>query len=139
MKNITEITKGGPIIVFDAMCVLCSANAQFILKHDRRGHFRLASMQGEVGASLYKDHGIDPDQPDSMIIVDGDTLLRDSDAVLSIYEGLGWPWKTMALIRIVPAIARNFIYRWIARNRYELFGIRTSCWIAPPEYKKRIL
>lgn len=27
----------GPIILFDAQCVLCSANAQFILRHDRLG------------------------------------------------------------------------------------------------------
>ncbi|PSO12475.1 hypothetical protein C7E20_05005 [Sphingobium sp. AEW4] len=25
----------GPIIVFDAMCVLCSANAAFVMRHDR--------------------------------------------------------------------------------------------------------
>jgi predicted DCC family thiol-disulfide oxidoreductase YuxK len=41
----------GPIIVFDAMCVLCSANVAFLLRHDRRGRFRLASMQGEAGAA----------------------------------------------------------------------------------------
>lgn len=32
----------GPIILFDAQCVLCSANAQFILKHDRLARYRLA-------------------------------------------------------------------------------------------------
>ena len=50
-----------PIIVFDALCVLCSANAQFILKFDKRGHFRLASMQGEAGAALFRRNGIDPE------------------------------------------------------------------------------
>ena len=44
----------GPIIVFDAECVLCSANAQFVLRHDRERRFRLASMQNDVGASLYR-------------------------------------------------------------------------------------
>lgn len=43
-----------PIILFDAMCVLCSANARFILRHDRHRLFRLASMQGPVGAALYR-------------------------------------------------------------------------------------
>ncbi|MCW5721822.1 MAG: DUF393 domain-containing protein, partial [Devosia sp.] len=33
----------GPIIVFDAECVLCAANAQFVLRHDRARRFRLAS------------------------------------------------------------------------------------------------
>ena len=36
----------GPIILFDAECILCSANAHFVLTQDRRKRFRLASMQG---------------------------------------------------------------------------------------------
>nr|WP_254603075.1 DCC1-like thiol-disulfide oxidoreductase family protein [Sphingomonas bacterium] len=53
----------GPIILFDALCVLCSANAQFILRHDRHRRFRLASIQGEVGRELCRRHRIDPDDP----------------------------------------------------------------------------
>jgi hypothetical protein len=41
-----------PIIVFDAPCLLSSANAQFVLKHDRSARFRLASVQSEAGAAL---------------------------------------------------------------------------------------
>lgn len=128
-----------PIILFDAECVLCSANAQFVLKHDKAGYFRLASMQGEVGAALYRSNGIDPDDPSSMIVIHGDRVRQDSDAVLSIYEGLGYPWRLVAVFRIVPRAIRDPIYRWIARNRYRLFGKRISCWIAPPEYSSRIL
>jgi len=80
-----------PIIVFDAMCVLCSANAQFVLNNDRHGHFLLASMQGEVGSALYRKFEIDPIAPDTIVVVTGKHALRDSDAVLSIYDGLGWP------------------------------------------------
>lgn len=62
----------GPIILFDAECILCSANAQFVLTHDRKKRFRLAAMQGEVGSGLYRRFGIDPTNPDSIIVVDGD-------------------------------------------------------------------
>jgi predicted DCC family thiol-disulfide oxidoreductase YuxK len=55
-----------PIIVFDALCVLCSANAQFVLNHDKRRTFRLASMQGEVGTALYRRFGIDPANPETL-------------------------------------------------------------------------
>jgi predicted DCC family thiol-disulfide oxidoreductase YuxK len=129
----------GPIILFDAECVLCSANAQFVLKHDKTGHFRLASMQGEVGSALYRENGIDPLDPSTMIIIDGGRVLQDSDAVLSIYEGLGFPWRLASLFRLVPLFIRDPAYRLVARNRYRLFGKRTSCWIAPAEYRSRIL
>lgn len=136
-RDITE--HQGPIIVFDAMCVLCSANAQFVLRHDRTGRFRLASMQNETGARLYRRCGIDPADPDSLIIVDGEKVLRDSDAVLAIYAALGWPWKALALLRLVPRMLRDPAYRWLARNRYRFFGKRETCWLPTPEQADRIL
>jgi len=128
-----------PIIVFDAACVLCSANARFVLRHDRRGHFRLASMQGEAGAALYRRFGIDPADPDTMIVVLDDRALRDSDAVLAIYRGLGWPWRTLDLLRLVPRRWRDTGYRWIARHRYRLFGRRETCWVPSPAQRERVL
>ncbi|MBB3997322.1 thiol-disulfide oxidoreductase DCC family protein [Aureimonas pseudogalii] len=130
---------GGPIILFDAECVLCSANARFVLERDRAGLFRLASMQGEVGQALYRRHGMDPNDPASMLVVEGDRMRRDSDAVLSIYERLGFPWALMRIFRIVPAFARDPVYRVVARNRYRLFGRRDSCWVAPQRFRDRIL
>jgi predicted DCC family thiol-disulfide oxidoreductase YuxK len=129
-----------PIIVFDGQCVLCSANAQFVLRHDRRSYFRLASMQGEVGAALYRRFGIDASDPESMIVVDGARLYRDSDAILAIYGGLGWPWRALAAIgRLMPRMLRDPMYRWIARHRYRLFGRRDVCWVPSAEYAERVL
>jgi predicted DCC family thiol-disulfide oxidoreductase YuxK len=129
----------GPIIVFDAECVLCSANAQFVLRHDRSRHFRLASMQNETGSGLYRRFGIDPADPSSMIVVDGDRMLRDSDAVLAIYAGLGWPWRVFSAFRLVPRLLRDPVYRWLARNRYRLFGRRETCWVPSPDDADRVL
>lgn len=128
-----------PIILFDAECILCSANAQFVLSHDRKKRFRLASMQGDVGAALYRRFGIDPTNPDSIIVVDGEHMLRDSDAVLAIYAGLGWPWKAVSIFRLIPRFIRDPLYLLIARNRYRLFGKRDSCWLPSPEYRDRLL
>jgi predicted DCC family thiol-disulfide oxidoreductase YuxK len=128
-----------PVIVFDAQCVLCSANAQFVLRHDRRGHFRLASMQGEAGAAIYRRFGIDPADPDTLIVVDGDTALRDSDAILAIWRGLGWPWRAGGVFALVPRGLRDPLYRWVARHRYRLFGRRESCWLPTPAQRDRVL
>jgi predicted DCC family thiol-disulfide oxidoreductase YuxK len=128
-----------PIIVFDALCVLCSANARFVLKHDRRRHFRLASMQGEVGAALYRRFGIDPADPETLIVVQGETALRDSDAIIAIWSGLGWPWRALAALRAVPKALRDPLYRWVARNRYRLFGRRETCWVPSAADAARIL
>lgn len=129
----------GPIVLFDAECVLCSANAQFILTRDRAARFRLASMQSAIGQSLYRRHGMDPEDPVSLLVVEGDRIRQDSDAVISIYETLGYPWRLARILRIIPAWLRDRIYRFIARNRYRWFGRRDSCWMAPDRYRDRIL
>lgn len=129
----------GPIVLFDAECVLCSANAQFILERDREAQFRLASTQSEIGQSLYRRHGMDPNDPVSLLVVEGGRIRKDSDAVISIYERLGFPWKLARGFRVVPAPLRDLVYRFIARNRYRLFGRRDNCWLAPDRYRDRIL
>ena len=128
-----------PIIVFDAMCVLCSYNTQFILKYDKDHYFKLASMQGAVGTSLYQKFDMDPNDPDTLIIVEGDDIKTDSDAVIFIYSKLGWPWRIMVFFSIIPRFIRDPIYRFIARNRYRIFGHRNECWLPKPEDAKRIL
>lgn len=128
-----------PIIVFDAMCVLCSSNAQFILKHDRAHRFDLASMQGETGGGIYRRFGIDPEDPETMVVFDGDTLMRNSDAVIAIYSGLGWPWRAATVLRIIPRPIRDALYGVVARNRYRLFGRRETCWLPTEVQASRVL
>ena len=88
----------GSLILFGAIGVLCSANAQFILRHDRRPRFRLASIQGAVGRDLRRRVGIDPGGPDIIIVVEEGRALRVGDALLAILRGLGWPWRTAGLL-----------------------------------------
>lgn len=97
--ELDEIISRGPIIVFDALCVMCSTNAQFVLRHDHQHRFRLASMQEPVGIALYRRSGIDPADPETMIVVEQGRVLRNSDAVLAIYSGLDWPWRLAGLFK----------------------------------------
>lgn len=135
----TPQPKDRPTIVFDALCVLCAANAQFVLRHDRAHRFRLASMQGAAGAQLYRDCGIDPANPETLILVENGRVLRDSDAILAIYAGCGWPWRAAGALRLIPRAIRDPLYRWVARNRYRLFGRRETCWSPAPEDRDRLL
>lgn len=144
--NATPPSPGGegagvaaPIILFDGLCPLCAANVQFVLKHDRQGRFRFASMQSPAGAALYRRFGIDPADPETLILVTGDRALRDSEAILAIYKGLGWPWRLAALAGAVPSPIRDRLYRLIARNRYRWFGRRTSCWLPDEKWSGRFL
>ena len=138
-----DIPRDKPIIVFDGICVLCTANAQFVLRADRKGVFRMAAMQDEAGAQLMRENGIDPSDPESFVIVDaerdGARVWRNSDAVLHMWSQLGFPWRVGAVFKVVPRFLRDPLYLLIARNRYKWFGKREECWVPSPEQSERIL
>jgi len=134
-----EALDGHPLIVFDGMCVLCSANAQFVLKHDRRRRFRLTTAQGALGTALYRRFGLPTDEYETMLVVEQGRLLTQSNAAIAIARGLGWPWRAAAAARIVPRPVRDALYRLAARNRYRLFGRRETCWAPSAADADRIL
>lgn len=127
------------IIVFDGVCHLCNGWVRFLLRHDRRARFRFASMQSGAGRGLLAAHGIDPDDPASFLLLEAGIARTDSDAILRVLAALGWPWRAAALLRIVPSALRDPVYRWIARNRYRLFGRRDACSMPSPETAARFV
>jgi predicted DCC family thiol-disulfide oxidoreductase YuxK len=47
------------LLVFDGVCVLCSASARFILKRDHAWRFRFATAQSPLGQALFRHYGLD--------------------------------------------------------------------------------
>ena len=45
----------------------------------------------------------------------------------------------MYAFKIVPLVIRDFIYDWIAKNRYCWFGKKEECMIPTPEMKARFV
>ena len=130
---------GQKVILFDGHCVLCSANARFVLRHDRRRRFRLAAAQSEAGEALQARHRLNRDALETIAVIDGAEVLTESDAVIAIASGLGWPWRAAAVARLVPHFLRDPLYRWVARNRYRWFGRRETCWRPDPADADRML
>jgi predicted DCC family thiol-disulfide oxidoreductase YuxK len=128
-----------PLIVFDGECVLCSANARFVLKRDRRRRFRLTAAQSPLGQALYRHLGLSTTDYETMLLIENGRVRRNSDGVLAIAEGLGWPWRAAGMARILPAPLRDRLYRLVARHRYKLFSKRRTCWVPTPKHRDRVL
>lgn len=128
------------ILVFDGVCILCSRWTQFVLRRDRHKQFRFAAMQSERGRPLMIQHGINPEGPMSLLLLEGERAYTDSEAIIRVLRSLGGVWKMLALaIRIVPLFARDPLYRSVARHRYRIFGKREVCFIPTPEVADRFL
>jgi predicted DCC family thiol-disulfide oxidoreductase YuxK len=128
-----------PIVLFDGVCNLCSGSVQLILQHDPAGRFRFASLQSDLAQRLLTERGLDPKALDSVVVIDGDRLYRESDAALRIARDLKGAWKVLTVFRVIPRPLRDWAYRLIARNRYRWFGKAETCWLPTPELRGRFL
>jgi predicted DCC family thiol-disulfide oxidoreductase YuxK len=136
----SSATRGAsPILVFDGVCVFCSRWVDFILRHDRSHSIRFAAMQSERGRALLVAHGLDPDDPLSLLYLVGDDAFVDSGAILRIASTLGGAWRLTAIARVVPRAWRDAAYRAFARRRYRWFGRRDACRVPTPEERTRFL
>jgi predicted DCC family thiol-disulfide oxidoreductase YuxK len=128
-----------PLIVFDGYCALCSGWVQFVLKHDRAGRYRLLSAQSALGQALYVHYGLDAkDFESNILIADGVAWLK-SESSIRMAEGLGFPWKLTALVRLLPLRVRDALYERVAFNRFNWFGRRQTCYLPTAEFKDRFL
>lgn len=127
------------IVVFDAQCLLCNAWVQFILRHDRAGRIRFASMQGATGRQLLADAGLQVDSLQTLLVLDGARSWQHTAAILRVLHGLGWPWRLAWAGWLVPAPLRDALYRWVARHRYQLWGRSEVCMVPSPDTAARFL
>jgi len=128
-----------PIIIFDGKCVLCSRWARFVLRHDRRRRFRLLAAQTALGAALYEHYGLDPVSYETNILLEDGRAWFKSEGTIRMFEGLGLPWRLLAVARVVPRALRDRLYNVIARNRLRWFGTRETCFLPAPADADRFL
>ncbi|MCF7750925.1 thiol-disulfide oxidoreductase DCC family protein [Bacillus subtilis subsp. subtilis] len=137
--NGDDVGAGGPVIVFDGVCALCSRWVGFLLRFDRRGRYRFAAMQGASGRALLHRHGLDPDDPLSFLLVEDGQAWTDTDAMLRVLDGLGGVWRVSGGLRALPRAWRDRAYRVLARNRYRWFGRHGRCYLPAPDQAARFL
>jgi predicted DCC family thiol-disulfide oxidoreductase YuxK len=126
------------IIVFDGVCNFCNRVVQIIIRNDPSAQLYFAAQQSEVGEQLLKDLAIKESSNSVLFVKDG-LVYYQSDAVIEIAKLLtGWPGVFKYTI-IVPRFFRNYIYQFIAANRYRLFGKQDQCMVPKEEDMKRFI
>lgn len=124
-----------PIVVFDGVCVLCSASIQFILRHDRATAFRFLTAQSGLGQALYRHYGLPAENFDTVLVIDQGRLHTKLDAAAAVLRRLPMPWPLLSFVRWLP----NILYDLVATRRYRWFGRNESCLMPSPELRGRFL
>lgn len=124
----------------DGECALCSWGARTIARHDKDDVFRIATVQSETGAALLQRHGLDPGDPWSWLLIDGDLALTGSDAIIYASRHLSAPWGVIAQLgRLAPRFIREPLYKFVARNRIAWFGRADVCGMPDPKLRAKLL
>ncbi len=127
------------LLLFDGVCNLCDGAVQFVLKHDTQGRIHFGSIQSEAGSQLYRQHGLDPEKPHTMLFISPKGAFHQSDAALEIADQLGLPWSLAKVFKVIPKTLRDRAYRFVADHRYQWFGKHDQCALPRPEWRGRFL
>ena len=125
--------------VMDARCALCARGAAWIARHDAAVEFTIIPLQSDVGHALMVHYGLDPTDPVSWRYLEQGRAYSSLDAFIRVGLRLGGRWKALAILRVLPAFLQDAAYRFVARNRYRLFGTTDLCSLPDPEVQKRLL
>ena len=127
------------LLVFDGVCVLCSATARFILQRDHARRFRFATAQSPLGQALFRHYGLDAQTFETNLVLIEGRAYGKLDTVAVAGTRLGGIWRAMSLLRVLPRAVADWLYDLVARNRYRLFGRTEACMMPPPEWRERFI
>ena len=74
---------------------------------------------------------------DSIVLKVNNEFYIYSAAVFKIISLLGFPYKLLLIGLAIPKFFRDWIYKWIARNRYKIWGKYGSCPL-PIEHQRKL-
>ena len=135
-----DLPKNKKIILFDGVCNLCDSLLQFVIHHDKKDVFRFVALQSPLGQKIVNHIGIQNKNIDSVILyVPGVAYYYKSSAALEIARELGGFFHLGTIFKIIPTVLRNYIYDYVAKNRYSWYGKKASCMIPTPELKSKFL
>ncbi len=127
------------IVLFDGVCNFCNSSVNFIIRHDKKAHFKFAPIQSQIGKVLCEKFEIDLKKIDSIILIENDQFYFKSSAILRITKKLNGVYPLLFGFIIIPRFVRDAVYDLIARNRYKWFGKKESCMIPTPDVKERFI
>ena len=128
-----------PVVLFDGICNLCNGSVIFIIRRDAQAKLKFASLQSDYGAGQLKRFNLTASSLDSVLLVKAGRLFQKSNAALEIVAMLDGMWPALYVFKLVPRVMRDFIYEWVAKNRYRWFGKKEACMIPTPDMKSRFV
>ena len=127
------------IVVFDGVCNFCNGAVNFIIQRDLKAVFLFTPIQSAFAKELIKKYDIDTLDTETFLLIKNEQCFVFSSAALEVTKDLSGLWRILNVLRFVPKVIRDFVYRVVARNRYKLFGKKEVCMVPTDELKARFI
>ena len=127
-----------PIVLFDGVCNLCNTAVQFIIKNDPEELFLFSSLQSAYSKAFFLKYKIPETDLSSIVLILDNQIYRKSEAVFEILTFLP-KYRWLSFLSFLPVSFTDFLYHIIAKNRYQWFGKKETCWVPSPHLSKRFL
>ena len=135
-----KLPKDKKIILFDGVCNLCDSAVQFIIKHDKSDIYRFISLQSNLGQEITTYLGINSENLSSLILYQpGFAYYHKSQAVFEIAKDLGGIYSLSTIFSVLPTSFTDYVYDYIARNRYKWYGKKESCMLPTDKLNAKFL
>ena len=136
----SKLPKHKQLILFDGVCNLCNSSINYVIKHDRDNVFMFAPLQSNVGKEIMQEYNLDTSKTDSILLYSEEKELKiKSSAAIAVASKLGFPRNLLVVFYIIPPFIRNWVYDYVARNRYKWYGKKDACMIPTPELRSKFL
>ena len=127
------------IIIFDGVCNFCNKSVNFIIKRDPNLNFLFVPNQSVKAQELLKKHSLENQNLDTLVLLKNNSYYIKSDAVFEIIKELSGYWYLFGIFKVLPKSFRDFIYNFISKNRYKLFGKKEFCMMPTKKIKERFI
>lgn len=139
MKELLEISKTHPIILFDGVCNLCNNFVQFVIARDPEGQFKFGTLQSVAAKEVLQHINLSTNDLSTVILIENEKVYTQSTVGLRVVKRLDTWLRFFYFLNYLPKSLRDFFYRIISKNRYNWFGQKDSCMIPTPELQSRFL
>ncbi|RAJ16174.1 putative DCC family thiol-disulfide oxidoreductase YuxK [Olleya aquimaris] len=99
-----------------------------------------APLQSKVGQQIINHYNLETSKTDSILLYSENKGLKiKSTAALHIAKHLSFPNNMLTVFFIIPPFIRNWVYDFVAKNRYKWYGKQDACMIPTPDLKAKFI
>ena len=124
-------------ILFDGVCNFCNFWVDFVIKFDEKKRFKFCFLQEEKSKKFISNNELK--NVDTIVLLINNKIYTKSDAALKVMASMNKYFMFVYIFFLIPRLIRDFVYDFIGKNRYKIFGKSEFCRVPDKEDLDRFI